>query len=648
MRKTGQYALPLRRVRLAQYFARARADFAFAVIDAIVVALAYTAALVLRFMDIEGIAPDWWRAFAISVPFIIAAHLLANLAFGAYGHVWEYASVEEAMRLVFASTTAGIGLVGMLLAAEVAGTSSGRLLPIMVVILGAGLSLAGMGALRFRSRVFSFHRAGRKSPGAVLVVGTGRTAVDLARSARSSSRDEHVVGFVSTAPETVTRRLAGLPVMGTLEDVPALVTGLDVEHVVIADRLGDDQIRDLVDRCVGIDVGLRVLPQADGVLGGDGSLRDVRDLELIDLLPRSAVATDLSAVAELLTGKRVMVTGAGGSIGSEIVRQVASFDPAEIFALDNDETHLYEAMLNIPTTGVAPIPVLADVRDAALIKRTFAEHRPEVVFHAAAHKHVPILETYPDEAIKTNINGTGNVIRASKDTGAERFILISTDKAVDPSSMMGASKRVAEAMVQAATETKHWGPVFASVRFGNVLGSRGSVVPTFMHQIKAGGPVTVSDPSMLRYFMTIGEAVQLVLQAATLATGGEVFVLDMGEPVRIGDLARRMIRLAGLVPGRDIEVVVTGARPGEKHAEVLSQDPLQPSSHPKIRIAKTTCPDPAILLNLVSALSHVADTADRATAGEMLHRLAREDGYTNVVIDLDDHVLVDMPNPSEL
>jgi FlaA1/EpsC-like NDP-sugar epimerase len=269
-----------------------------------------------------------------------------------------------------------------------------------------------------------------------------------------------------------------------------------------------------------------------------------------------------------------------------------------------------------------------------------------VVFHAAAHKHVPILEAFPDEAIKTNVVGTANVMAASRDAGVERFILISTDKAVDPSSMMGASKRIAEMQIQAAAANGH-GPVVAAVRFGNVLGSRGSVVPTFMRQIKEGGPVTVSDPTMLRYFMTIGEAVQLVLQASALATGGEVFVLDMGEPVRIGDLARRMIRLAGLVPGRDIDIVVIGARPGEKHAEALSQTPLQPSAHPQIRLDSPSWPGPATLLDALSALSHVAQIGDRPAAGEKLHALAWQTWHTDVVIDLDNHVSSSVPKPVE-
>ncbi len=634
------------RVRLAQYLARVRVDLSFAVIDAIVVGLAYTAALVLRFMDIQGIDPGWWRGFAIALPVIVTVHLATNMAFGAYGHVWEFASVEEAMRLVFAAVAAGASLLAIeFLVTSGVGTDT-RHLPVTVIVLGAVLSLAGMGALRFRSRMFSFHRAGQRDPASALVIGTGRTAVDLARTARSNDNSVRVVAFVSTNGSAPPRRLAGLPVMGTIKDVPDLIELLGVEQVVIADPIGEDRIRELVDRCIGIDVGLRVLPQVDDVLNGSGSLRDIRDLELTDLLPRPVVATDLSVVAALLCGKRVLVTGAGGSIGSEIIRQVAGFSPAELFALDNDETLLYDAMLSVPSHDVCPTQILADVRDPDLMKRTFAELRPDVVFHAAAHKHVPILEAFPDEAIKTNVVGTSNVIAACRETGVERFVLISTDKAVDPSSMMGASKRIAEMLVQSSADSGNT-TVFTAVRFGNVLGSRGSVVPTFIRQIKAGGPVTVSDPTMLRYFMTIGEAVQLVLQASTMAEGGEVFVLDMGEPVRIGDLARRTIRLAGLVPGRDIDVVITGARPGEKHEEVLSRTPLQPSPHPKIRVARPTRPGAVTLLDAVSELSCLAYIGDRTAAGELLHAVAWRDWGTDEIINLNELATIGVPYPVE-
>lgn len=605
---------------LAQALARMRADLSFAMVDAMLIVVAYTAALVLRFVDLEGVPHDWWRGFLVALPVILVVHLLFNLIFGAYGHVWEYASVEEAMRLVAAVGASLATLLTGLLAFRHATAGEGPI-PIMVLAVGAGLTLGGMGAVRFRTRLFSFRRRDEgEEPVRTLVVGTGRSAAELARHGTENGHRTNVLAFVADngAGETP-RRLAGLPVVGLLRDVPKLVEWWGIEQVVIAADLSDADLRWLVDACMDVDVRLRILPELDDVLSNGAGIRDIRDLELEDLLPRNPVDTDLGTVKGIVAGRRVLVTGAGGSIGSEIVAQVLAFAPAALLALDHDETHLYEAGLRWGDGIVEP--VLCDIRDEAALRRVVEGFRPDVVFHAAAHKHVPILEAFPDEAAKTNVLGTANLLLAVEDVGAERFVLISTDKAVDPTSAMGASKRVAELLVQDAAARSD-GAVFTSVRFGNVLGSRGSVVPTFMRQIREGGPVTVSDPDMLRYFMTVSEAVQLVLQASALASGGEVFVLDMGEPVRIGDLARRMIRLAGLVPGRDIEVAVVGARPGEKQREVLSRAPLAASSHPKINVAHPPFPPAEVLADALGRFALFVDDGDRLRIRALLDAMA--------------------------
>lgn len=623
-------------VRIARFFAGVRADLAFAVVDAVTVALAYWAALFLRFIDLAGVDARWWTGLGLALPLIIAVHLVFNALFGAYGHVWEFASVEEAMRLVAAAVASGVVLAGLVMALRSGGLTDGHLLPLMVVVMGAGLSVGLMGISRFRSRMFSFKRTGQVVERInTLVIGTGRAAADLARHSSKDGHPARVVAFASIESGANGQKLAGLPVVGSVPDVPQLVEMLDIHQVVVAEHVTDEVLRDLVDRCLSIDVRLRIAPDASVVLNGASSLRDVRDLVLTDLLPRPTVSTNLEAVRSLLAGRRVLVTGAGGSIGSEIVRQVCELEPGGLWALDNDETHLYEALLDLPSSSSPPTAVLADVRDREALLRFMADHRPEVVFHAAAHKHVPILESFPDEAVKTNVLGTANLIEVCRKTGVERFVLVSTDKAVDPTSVMGASKRVAEMLVQSAAAMDPTGGVFAAVRFGNVLGSRGSVVPTFMSQIRRGGPVTVSDPEMLRYFMTTAEAVHLVLQASALAEGGELFVLDMGEPVRIGDLARRMIRLAGLVPGRDIEIEVTGARAGEKHREVLSREPLEPGPHPKINIARETFPGPVTLLDAVETLAAYAESGDRSAVSEVLRGLAWQTWEPDDTIYLD-------------
>lgn len=619
--------------RLASTMAGVRSDISFAAVDCVIIAVSYMAALVIRFADRQGaIALDWWEGFWVYLPVVIGVHLLANALLGAYGHVWEFASVEEAMRLVLSSLVSAAVLVAGLMAHHAISHSATRLIPVTVVLIGSGLALGGMGAVRFRSRLFSFRRSRDLDLRRALVVGCSRAAADLARHGRSAHPPMVVIGFVDDRVQQ--RRLAGVPVLGGFSDVPALVDQHRIDEVVIAASVGPRVIRRVVDLCVGVDARLRTLPDLDTFLES-GGVGDVRDLELSDLLPRPTVSTDMGKVAELIEGRRVLVTGAGGSIGSEIVNQVSRFAPAEVVALDHDEGHLYEASLGWSELGVKPVAALVDICDRRGLQTLLDRHRPQLVFHAAAHKHVPILEEFPEEAVKTNVGGTANLIDAVQMAGVERFVLISTDKAVEPSSAMGASKRVAEMLVQSAASSAQDGQLFSAVRFGNVLGSRGSVVPTFMRQIREGGPVTVSDPDMLRFFMLTSEAVELVLQCAALAHGGEIFVLDMGEPVRIGDLAHHMIRLAGLVPGRDIEVKIVGPRRGEKTIEVLSHQPLKSSDRPKIRIAAAPCPAPVTLTDAVVQLGVLAARGDRRGVHEALMALAWQTSTGEDTIDLD-------------
>jgi FlaA1/EpsC-like NDP-sugar epimerase len=625
------------RVRVVKSVARVRTDIPFAVIDAFLIVMAYMTALVLRFLEEGTPVPSfWWNNFLVVLPFIVAVHLVANVLFGTYGHVWEYASVAEAVRIVGAAVTAAIVLLVTTLTARLAFHLTGPV-PLSVLAIGAMLTLGGMGAVRFRSRLFSFNRIrkGRaQAPRRTLIVGTGRAAVNLARYASSDGQPMEVLGFVSPHTGNGHRRLAGLPVLGGIDEVPELVERFRADELVVASDDAPGLAKRLIDLCLAIDVRLRIMPDIGAVLNGNGNGHGVRDLEASDLLPRPAVSTDLNQLSSVLSGKRVLVTGAGGSIGSELVRQILRFEPETVIALDHDETHLHEAMLGW-SDGKKPVPLLCDIRDPHRLERVFAAHQPEVIFHAAAHKHVPILEVFPEEAVNTNVLGTAHLIDAAERWGAERFVLISTDKAADPSSVMGSSKRVAEMLVQAASARRPT-CIYSAVRFGNVLGSRGSVVPTFMEQIRRGGPVTVTDPDMMRYFMTVDEAVELVLQAAALAAGGEVFVLDMGEPVRIMDLARRLIRLAGLVPGRDIQVNIVGKRPGEKLTEILSTLPLRPSSHPQIGIAEPAWPGAVTLLDAVDLLGRAAQEGKTEVVQETLHALARRDWRPYEVLDLSD------------
>jgi FlaA1/EpsC-like NDP-sugar epimerase len=594
---------------------RMRADITFAAVDVVAVVVSYAFGLGLRMLDPGITEPQvFWQRFFTLVPIIVVVHIVANAVAGAYGHVWEHASTNEALRVAFGNAAA----MGVILSGSWwIRSASAVVLPWSMLVVGGLLSFLLMGLVRFRSRLFSFRKVGEGSR--IMIVGTDSDAASFARRAPEIEAGGRVVGFVldgETESGSV-RRLAGLPILGCLSQIPDLVIAHEIDQIVV---VGNDPARSrgVVDRCIDIDVRLRILPGAGDVLSESGSSLDVRDIQVDDLLVRAAIATDLSAVADLLEGKTVLVTGGGGSIGSEVVRQVLQFDPEIVWALDRDETLLHNGELQ--WTGPVKT-VLGDVRDGDTLLRTLERIRPDVVFHAAALKHVPVLENHPEEAVLANVVGTRNVIEAGSRTGMERFVLISTDKAVDPTSVMGASKRVAELLVKAGNE-RNDGCVYSAVRFGNVLGSRGSVIPTFVSQIKSGGPVTVTDPEMTRYFMTVDEAVQLVLQASSMATGSEVFLLDMGEPVRIEDLARRLIRLAGLIPEADIAIEYTGIRPGEKLRETLATGPLSTTTHPKVFEAQLTHPGAGTLLGNIADLEKAAKAGESDTVVAILNRLA--------------------------
>jgi FlaA1/EpsC-like NDP-sugar epimerase len=404
---------------------------------------------------------------------------------------------------------------------------------------------------------------------------------------RSQYATVKVVGFVDDSDAKQSLRIHGLPVMGKTADIPALVETESVDEIMIAIPQADgESMKRIFSICQKTTARIRTLPGLRTVFDQSASLSSqLREVEIQDLLRRDPVQTNLQDVARYINGETVLVTGGGGSIGSELARQVAHMSCANVILVGKGENSIYEIEQElIQTSGIQPKCVIADVRDRRAMEQVFKQYKPTVIFHAAAHKHVPLMQGNIREAVMNNILGTLNVAELAASHGARKFILISTDKAVNPSSIMGATKRVCEMIVSAfgaISETE-----FASVRFGNVLGSRGSLIPLLTAQIKRGGPVTVTHPDMTRYFMTIPEAVQLVLQAGAIGTSGEIFILDMGDPVKIEDLALELIRLHGLVPGQDIAIKYTGVRPGEKlHEElVYDKETLKQTSHPKIRM----------------------------------------------------------------
>ncbi len=444
-----------------------------------------------------------------------------------------------------------------------------------------------------------------------LIVGAGDTGEALLREIlRMPIERYRVVGFLDDDTNKHGARIHDVPVVGRIEDVRAVCQREQVEELLIAmPTAPQKKLRYIVEQLQGLNVRFRTIPAMEAVIEGRVTVSQIRDVDIKDLLGREQVKLDEAKISEYLHGQRVLVTGAGGSIGSEICRQVLRFNPARLVLVEQAENNLFEIdrELALLAPDVERIGYVADICDAKRVDAIFSSEHPDVIFHAAAHKHVPLMESNVGEAIKNNILGTKTVADAAKRRDVKRFVMISTDKAVNPTSVMGCTKRIAEMYIQQlrqGTATQ-----FMTVRFGNVLGSSGSVVPIFAKQIAAGGPVTVTDPAMTRYFMTIPEATQLVLQAGVMGDDGDIFVLDMGEPVKIVDLAREMITLSGLRPGEDIEIVYTGVRPGEKLYEELSVlgEDMGPTTHEKIYVWRNRPEDWSRVCKSITDLVAVAD-----------------------------------------
>ena len=494
-------------------------------------------------------------------------------------------SLDEMMILGLVVATSGIALFAINLLPGMAPLP--RTVPIGAAILTLVVMAWGRATWRRVRESAGFLPAGPHTKRA-LIAGAGEGAQQLVRSMlRDRSATWSAVGLLDDDPLKRYRRIHGVPVLGTTRDVAAAAARTEADSLVIAIPSADDELVRELSR-MGADAGLKVkvVPGLDDLLGGHVDIHDVRDIDVTDLLGRHQIETDIDSIAGYLTGKRVLVTGAGGSIGSELCRQIYRFGPEELIMLDRDESALHSVQLSIHGKAMLDTDevVLGDIRDTAFLNDLFESRRPHVVFHAAALKHLPMLEQYPGEAVKTNVWGTLSVLEAAKAFDVERFVNISTDKAANPTSVLGYSKRIAEALT--ASVARDTAGTFLSVRFGNVLGSRGSVLTAFTAQIAAGGPVTVTHPEVTRFFMTVQEAVQLVIQAAAIGRDGEALVLDMGQPVKIDDVARQLIELSG----RSINIEYTGLRHAEKMNEELFGDGERDERHVHPLVAHTCVP----------------------------------------------------------
>ena len=573
------------------------------VADAAVFAVSPFIALYLRVDDIAGsVHLDNIIRY---LPVFLAVHFLAFFALQLYRRVWKYAGVHELLSIVGAATLAQLSLY---LLAQAAGIG----LPRSLYILCGLLEVALIGGIRLSVRIASnkcLAFLGR--PEKVLIFGAGDVGSWIVKEIRAHyGANKKIIGFIDDDPKKLGCILNGVKVLGGRYEIEKIVTQHGIDEIIVAIPSARSMlVREIVKMCRSTKSKVKIVPALHEVIDGLVTIRQLRDVNLEDLLHREPIKLDIALMRTQLRQKRVLITGAGGSIGSEISRQVAKMLPAKLYLLGKSENNIFETERELqrlyPHLEIEPI--IADVRDEKRIRTIFAERRPEVVFHAAAHKHVPLMESQPVEAVQNNIFGTMTVARAAIAAEAECFVMVSTDKAINPSSVMGVTKRVAEMVIcsmngKSATR-------FAAVRFGNVLGSRGSVVQLFRKQIANGEAITITHPDMCRYFMTIPEASQLVLQAGAMARGGEVFVLDMGEPIKIVDLACHLIELTGLVPHKDIKIEYTGLRPGEKLFEELltAEEGSTATKHEKIFVTNLKKVDEEKLYESLAALRNIED-----------------------------------------
>ena len=551
------------------------------IVDVITIIGVALISLLIRF---DGyITPHYMQQMIDALPIMVISYIVMLLSMHLYTRIWRYAGMREMVAVLIATTLgAGLFYTGMYV--------FDKSLPRSIYLISWILSTGVIGIGRMVLHYIAMRYGGKQSTDAdmvnTLIIGAGDAGATIAREIeRYHKRSRKVIGFIDDDEAKFNRLMGGVRILGNRHDIPSVVKENKVKEIIIAmPSVTRNEIRNIMEICSPLKCKVNTLPGMYQLLDDEVLVSHLHPVSIEDLLERDEVRLDMDIVEHYIRDKVVLVTGAGGSIGSEICRQIMRVGPKMLLLLGHGENSIYlinQELKNIYKDGPI-IPIIADIRDKQQLDQIFTQYNPQVVFHAAAHKHVPLMEIQPMAAVLNNIYGTRNVADVAGRHGVERFVMISTDKAVNPTSVMGATKRVAEKVIISMNDT--YDTKYITVRFGNVLGSRGSVIPLFKKQIEAGGPVTVTDPEMTRYFMTIPEASQLVLQAGAMGKGGEVFLLDMGEPVKIIDLARNMIRLSGLEPDKDIHIKITGLRPGEKKYEELltSEEGTNRTNHTKI------------------------------------------------------------------
>jgi FlaA1/EpsC-like NDP-sugar epimerase len=601
---------------------------------------AFAASLMLSFLVANNMQFErsW---FVGQYPFLLMFVLTVKLPvfglFKQYRSWWRYVGISDLIGIFRATLVSTLIIVTVWFAIALQVPAIRRVLPPSLVVISQGIFVADLfgtmllpAALRIMIRLYyeEFRTVEGRLLKRFLIVGAGNAGEALLREIhRMPVAEYNVIGFIDDDPLKQGIRIHGVPVLGTVERLPKICEARNIEEIAVAmPSATHAQLRRVIQVCEGTKIRFRTVPSITDIASGKLRVSQIRDVDINDLLGREAVRLDLDLIETFLKDKTIVVTGAGGSIGSEMCRQICQFAPGRLLLIEQAENPLFyiERELTKGFPNVTVRPLVCNITDESRVEEVFEHFRPDVVIHAAAHKHVPLMELNPGEAIKNNIWGTRIVADAADRFGSSHFVMISTDKAVNPTSFMGSSKRIAEMYIQDLARTSK--TQFVTVRFGNVLGSEGSVVPIFKKQIAEGGPVTVTHPEMKRYFMTIREASQLVLQAATMGKGGEIFVLDMGDPVKIVDLAKELITLSGFRPGQDIEIVFMGLRPGEKLFEELriEGEGMQRTGHPKISVWRNIPMDRTRLRGAIDELIALAGGQDSVSIAAKIKELVPE------------------------
>jgi len=574
--------------------------------DIFLLSVAFLLSYFIRFdFSIASVMQEFYEELPLLLIASVAIKLVVFTFFKLYHSLWKYASIYEFFTVILAAAISNGALF-------IYNAFINHITPRSIFMIAFLLDMCFIGGSRILYRIFrrlnSHKYLSCDNLKRVLIIGAGEAGVNIAREMFAHKElKSKPVAFIDENPEKIGKTVNGIPVMGSLESINEIISKKHVDEIIIAiPSAKPAELNKIYEYCSATSCKVKILPSVAQLIDGTVMTKKVRDVAIEDLLGREPICTDLHEICSYIHDKTVMVTGGGGSIGSELCTQIASYNPKKLIILDNYENNLYwisnELINKYPNLCIEA--VVANIRDYDRMDELFRIYMPDIVYHAAAHKHVPLMENHPSEAIKNNVFGTWNVSHCADKYGVERFVLISTDKAVNPTNVMGATKRIAEMIIQALNNKSK--TEFVAVRFGNVLGSNGSVIPLFKKQIDLGGPVTVTHAEVTRFFMTIPEAVSLVLQAAAMAKGGEIFVLDMGQPVKIIDLAKNMIRLSGYKPNEDIMIEITGLRPGEKLYEelLMNEEGLKATKNNKIFVAQPLFTDYGLLKQKLEQLAH--------------------------------------------